>query len=190
GQLSRDVQREVRNEPPLREHVGPAAALPCLQSNSDAGVVDKTVSRFSHRRRRRITRGDRVSSVHRPGGALPALRTHHSRSASGASDLEVALTRNLSAQGRIRRFENELVIVVSKSGEIIADSPERLAEEKFGSGILLIRLFTVALRKLNLRIPSAQHRGRCKKIHRRARDPFLHQLHVQNWFAIKNQRSV
>src|SRR6202011_1067083 len=100
GQLSRDVQREVRNEPPLREHVGPAAALPCLQSNSDAGVVDKTVSRFSHRRRRRITRGDRVSSVHRPGGALPTLRTHHSRSAAGASDLEVALTGKSLSPGQ------------------------------------------------------------------------------------------
>ena len=90
-QLSGDVQREIRNEPPLREHVGPAATLPCLQSNSNAGIVDKTIPRCNHRRRGRITRGDRVSSVHRPGGALPPLRVDHTRFTAGASDLEVTV---------------------------------------------------------------------------------------------------
>ena len=83
------------------------------------------ISRCHHRRRSCPAHGDRVSSIHRPGSALPALRTYHARFAGGASDLEVALAHCTSlAKRRIRCFQNELVVVIIEAGEIIANPPE------------------------------------------------------------------
>ncbi len=100
------------------------------------------------------------------------------------------LTRLLSPKSRICCRQQCLIVVVAQIAKETADSTKRLAQEKIGGVVCLRRGIAVSTHKLKLGIPTAQDTGRCKKIHGRAGDPFLDELHIEDRLAIGDERAI
>jgi hypothetical protein len=100
------------------------------------------------------------------------------------------LTRLLSPKSRICCRQHCLIVVVAQIAKETADSTERLAQEKTGGVVCLRRGIAVSPRELKLGIPTAQYAGRCKKVHGRAGEPFLDELHIEDRLPIGDERAI
>src|SRR5437016_1594350 len=80
------------------------------------------------------------------------------------------LARRGGEQG-VGRGDHSLVIVVAQALEETADPAERLPQEKIGCAEIERNRVSVALQRLQLRIPPAEHTGRSEKFHGCGRTP-------------------